>query len=267
MGRIIACVNEKGGVAKTTTVKNVAVGLSMEGKRVLAIDLDPSASLSKSLGVDSASVQEKGTICNILDYCIDCEEIPDGCGVVKHQEEGIDIITSSRHLRAYESKLMETMQRELVLQRYVYSIRDNYDYILIDCLAGLGIFVTNALFCADALIIPVEPQFLAASAMQNLFVNIAQVRKLNGTNRKPEILGGLFSKVRTNTNNDKAVMDRLKNTSSTGVRYFSTYIPHLVAFSESDAVQQSIYKYAKNSAAAMIYTDLVKEILEIEENR
>lgn len=264
MGKIIACMNEKGGVAKTTTVKNVAVGLAMEGKKVLAIDLDPSASLSKSLGVNST--EEKGTICNILDYSIDCEEIPDGCGIV-HQEEGIDIITSSRHLRAYESKLMETMQRELVLQRYVYSIRDKYDYIFIDCLAGLGIFVTNALFCADALIIPVEPQFLAASAMQNLFVNIAQVRKLNGTHRRPEILGGLFSKVRTNTNNDKFVMEKLKKTSGAGVNYFNTYIPHLVAFSESDAARQSIYKYAKNSAAAMIYSDLVKEILEIEENR
>ena len=263
MGKIIACMNEKGGVAKTTTVKNASVGFAMEGKKVLAIDLDPSASLSKSLGVSPA--EEKGTICSILDYSIDCEEIPDGCGIV-HQEEGIDIITSSRHMRAYESKLMETMQRELVLQRYVYSIRDKYDYILIDCLAGLGIFVTNALFCADALIIPVEPQFLAASAMQNLFVNIAQVRKLNGTHRRPEILGGLFSKVRTNTNNDKFVMEKLKKTSGTGIKYFNTYIPHLVAFSESDAACQSIYRYAKNSAAAMIYSDLVKEILEIEKN-
>lgn len=262
MGKIIACVNEKGGVAKTTTVKNVAIGLAMKGKKVLAIDLDPSASLSKSLGLNAA--KERGTICDILDYCIDCEKVPDDIGIVR-QDEGIDMITSSRDLRVYESKLQEAMQRELVIQRYVYSIRDKYDYILIDCLAGLGIFVTNALFCADALIIPVEPQFLAAVAMQNLFVNIAQVRKLNGTNKRPEILGGLFSKVRTNTNNDKFVMEQLKKTTNAGVKYFDTYIPHLVAFSESDAAHQSIYKYSKNSAAAMIYSDLVNEILEIEE--
>lgn len=260
MGKVIACVNEKGGVAKTTTIKNIAVGLTMHGKKVLVIDLDPSANLTKSFGVKVS----EGSICEILDLAIACEDIPADIGIIS-QEEGIDMITSSKELHDYEAKLSSAYQREVVLRRYVSIIKENYDYVLIDCPAGLGIFVTNALFCADSLIIPVEPQYLAAAAMQNLFAVVALVRKLNGTDRKPDILGCLFTKVRTNTNNDKNVMQLLKGSSSSSVRYFDTYIPHTVKFSESDAATQSIFKYAQNSSAAMIYADLVDEILALEE--
>ena len=94
---------------------------------------------------------------------------------------------------------MSAFQKEVVLRRYLATIQDKYDYIFLDCPAGLGIFVTNALFCADSLIIPLEPQYLASEAMQNLFQRVALVRKYNGTMTKPAVEGILFTKVRLNT--------------------------------------------------------------------
>lgn len=263
MGKVIACVNEKGGVAKTTTIKNLSIGLVREGKKVLAIDLDPSANLTKCLGLTPED--ETGAICEIIGKTIECEDVPEGYGITTH-EEGVDVITSSIYLHTYESKLNAAFQREIVLRRYIATIKDNYDYIFLDCPAGLGIFVTNALFCADSLIVPVQPQFLAVEAMQNLFVDVHKVRKLNGTKRKPEIMGVLFAMVRTNTNNDKNVMENLKSTYSKGVRFFDTYIPLAAKIPESDLARTSIYKHAENSTAAMIYKDLVREFLQLEQD-
>lgn len=264
MAKIIACVNEKGGVAKTTTVKNLSVGLAMEGKRVLAIDLDPSANLTKSLGLEVDS--EKGTISEILNAAKDFDNLPDGFGIM-HQEEGIDVIVSSNDLHDCENELNSAFQKEVVLRRYLATIQDRYDYIFLDCPAGLGIFVVNALFCADSLIIPLEPQFLASEAMQNLFERISLVRKCRGGKAKPEVQGVLFTKVRLNTNNDRQLMDMHRERfSNSKLRVFKNFIPSLVKFSESDYAGESIYKYAPSSSAAMIYTDLVSEFLQSEQN-
>ena len=259
MGKVIACVNEKGGVAKTTTVKNVAAGFVSRGKKVLVVDLDPSFNLTKSLGMGNKGIN--GSICDILDRSIAYEDIPEGYGI-HHQEEGIDIVTSSEKLREYENKLFLAPQREIVLRRYMETIREKYDYIFIDCLAVLGILVVNALFCADSLIIPLAPQFLSVEAMQNLYTNIAMIRRQNGTNVKPEVLGTVFTMVRTNTNNDKNVMKWVKDTYSQGANFFKVYIPSLVKYSESDLDGHSIYGYEPNSPAAMIYSELVNEIFE-----
>lgn len=259
MGKIIACVNEKGGVAKTTTIKNVSIGLAMRGYKVLVVDLDPSANLTKALGLVANT--DTGSICEILDKAIGFESIPEDFGI-SHQEEGIDVITSSKELHLYESKLAAAFQREVILRRYIVTISDKYDYIFLDCPAGLGIFVTNALFCADSLIVPLQPQFLAVEAMQNLFGDVAMVRKLNGTNAKPEILGALFTMVRTNTNNDMKIMSNLRQNYSSGVPFFKTYIPLLAKIPESDLARKSIYKHEAKSNAAMIYNDLVDEILQ-----
>ena len=178
MSKVIACVNEKGGVAKTTTVKNLAIGLAGKGKKVLVIDLDPSKNLTTSLGLFLQN--NEPTIMDILRAEKDCEDIPEDYAIM-HQEEGIDVICSTTELHAFENELMYAMQREITLRKYVLTVKDKYDYVFIDCPAGLGIYVTNALFCADEVLIPVQPQFLGAGAMQNLFGYLNQIRKLNGT--------------------------------------------------------------------------------------
>lgn len=261
MSKIIACVNEKGGVAKTTTIKNLAIGLAARGKKVLAIDLDPSANLTTALGIHVT--KEQKTILDIFKLSKDCEDVPEGYAIMQH-EEGIDVICSVKELHAFESELICAIQREIVLRRYLISIKYDYDYIFIDCPAGLGIYVTNALFCADSVIIPVQPQFLGVGAMQNLFSYINQVRKLNGTLVKPEVLGILFTMVRINTNNDRDVMAYFRDSYQGKINMFDTYIPNSVRISESDGEGESIFKYAPKTSAAMVYGDLIEEFIKIE---
>lgn len=262
MGKIIACVNEKGGVAKTTTIKNLAIGLAMKGKKVLAVDLDPSANLTTALGIMVGENQK--TILDIFKLAKDCEDIPQGYGIFEH-EEGIDVICSVKELHSFENELISAIQREVVLRRFLVTLKENYDYIFIDCPAGLGIFVTNALFASDAVIIPVQPQFLGVGAMQNLFAYINQVRKLNGTGVKPEIFGILFTMVRSNTNNDRDVMSYLRDAyHEKNIPVFETYIPNSVRISESDGEGQSIFKYACKTSSAMVYGDLVNEFIRFE---
>ena len=258
MGKIIAGLNEKGGVAKTNTIKNLSIGLARKGKKVLVVDIDPSANLTKALGVVVPN-GEVGAICNILEKVMECEDIPKGYGIV-HQDEGIDVISSSDYLHTVESKIMISMQREIVLRKYIYDYKDDYDYIFLDCPAGIGIFSTNALFCADSVIIPMAPQYLSVESVQNIFKMIAQVRKMNGTNKKPEVLGAVFTMVR-NINNDRKIMEEVRLSYGKGVPLFNTYIPLAAKISEADTARKSIYAHAKNSSSAMVYEDLVEEFL------
>ena len=261
MGKVIACVNEKGGVAKTTTIKNLSVGIAMKGYKVLVVDLDPSANLTKCLGLSQSG--EEGTICEIIGAYIECEDVPEGFGIVK-SEEGIDVITSSNALHCYESKLAAAYQREVVLRRYINTIKDKYDFIFLDCPAGLGIFVDNALFAADSIIIPTEANYLDVEAMQNLFSKTAMVRKLNGTGTKPEIRGIVFTSVRLSTKNNRAIMEELREQYAGRLNIFNAYIPLNSKIPESDLAQESIFKYARNCTAALNYMDLVEEFLNIE---
>lgn len=263
MGKIIASLNEKGGVGKTTTVKNLSVGLAMKGKKVLAIDLDPSANLTKALGIEVEA--DTPTIYDVFAKGIECEDMEMGYGIIPHKE-GIDVIASIDALHDMETKLGSAFQREVVLRRYLKQITDMYDYILLDCPAGLGIFTTNALFAADELIIPVSPQYLSVEAMQVMFKQINIVRRLNGTKTKPELLGILFTMVRTNVNNDKKIMSDLREAySQINVPIFDTIIPLASKMPESDWAGRSIYSYASNSASSLIHMELVEELLKREE--
>ena len=262
MGKIIAVLNEKGGVAKTTTVKNISVGLASHGKKVLAVDLDPSANLTTSLGYFKLEEDTK-TILNLFNLAEKCEDIPDNMGILNHVE-GIDLIPSTKTFHDYEAILQGAMQKEVVLRRILYPLKDKYDYIFIDCPAGLGIFVTNAMFAADSVIIPVQPQTLGAAAMMSLFSYINLIRKMNGTGVKPELEGILFTMVKTNVNNDTVIENHFRETYKGKQFIYETHIPNSVRFSESDGEGQSIYKYAPKSASADVYGRLVNEFLDRE---
>ena len=263
MGKIMAVLNEKGGVGKTTTVKDLAVGLARQGKRILTVDLDPSANLTTSCGLYRID-EETASISDLFRLAEKCEEIPKGLGIYRH-EEGIDLIPSTAAFHNYEAILQYAVQKEIVLRRILFPHKTEYDYIFIDCPAGLGLFVTNAMFAADALIVPVQPQFLGATAMQNLFGYINMVRRLNGTGTKPELAGILFTMVKTNVNNDTAVENHFRESYKDKYPIYDTHIPNSVRFSESDAAGASIYKYAPKSASAFAYSKLVEEFIRREE--
>ena len=239
MGRIIASLNEKGGVAKTTTVKNLSIALAMLGKKVLVVDLDPSANLTKALGIEEDMINE--SICDVFDKGMEGEDVSNDFAIIKH-EEGIDVIASVNDLHDYEIKLALAFQRETLLRSFLMALKSEYDYIFLDCPGGLGLLTINALFAADAVIIPVAPQYLSVESMQVLFKRIYQIRKLNGTGKKPELIGILFTMVRINTNNDKQIMASLREAyEKVNVPIFEATIPQNVKIPESDSYGLSIY--------------------------
>lgn len=265
MGKIIAVCNEKGGVAKTTTVKNLAVGIGMLGFKVLAIDLDPSMNLTTSLGL--REIAEEKSISDIYSLVLNNEEVPEGFGI-HHYDEGIDVICCSKSMRRTESDLNAASMKEVRLRNYLVTIKNQYDYIFIDCAAGIGLFAENAMYAADELLIPVEPHCLSIDAIQNLFRKVGEIRNLNGSiatgEPRPGILGCVFTKARTITNNDNFVMDGIRELYGSQVRTFNTVIPLSSKFPESDTAESSIFYHAPHSTAARVYSDLIYELMEIE---
>lgn len=261
MGKIIAVLNEKGGVAKTTTVKNLAGGLCLMGKSVLCVDLDSSANLTKSLGL--TPTEESGSIVDIIDLSMECKDIPDGFGIL-HHEEGMDVVPSTTRFLGYSDKIGNVMRREEVLDRYIQTVKDKYDYVLIDCPGGLEIFTQNALFACDYIVIPSEAKKLSIEAMQNIFVTVGLVRKLKRT-QTPIIAGILFCKVRANTVNDREVMKVVRDKYGEKVHVFDHYIPLATVVSDSDVACQSLFKLAPKSTAAVEYQKFLEELLEITE--
>ena len=158
MCKVIAITNQKGGCAKTNVTVNLGIGLAREGKRVALIDNDSQGSLTASLGYEEPD-DLNVTLANIMMNVINDEENESGYGFL-HHEEGIDFIPANVELSGLEISLINVISRETILRSYIETIRDQYDYILIDCAPSLGMLTINALVAADAVIIPVQAAYL-----------------------------------------------------------------------------------------------------------
>lgn len=200
---IIAVVNQKGGTAKTTTVENLGIGLSKQGKKVLLIDADPQASLTISLGYPQPDDLEL-TLSDLLNGTI--SENPVALDeVLIHQQEGIDLIPSNISLAGLEVSLVNTMNRERILKQFLETLREDYDYILLDCMPSLGMLTVNALAAADATLVPVQANYLSAKGLEQLLATISQVKRQ--INPKLCIEGILITMVEARTNYAKDIQD------------------------------------------------------------
>ena len=255
--KTIAICNQKGGVGKTTTAVNLGIGLAMQGKKVLLIDADSQSDLTACLGWrDSDSLPQ--TLTNKLAAVMREESQDPFAGILSHEEK-VDLVPSNLELSALEMSLVTAMSRESVMKNYLSRVKDNYDYVLIDCMPSLGMITLNALTAADSVIIPVQAQYLPAKGMTQLLSTIAKVKK--HTNPNLAIDGILLTLVDGRTNLAKSTVEALRENFGCRIRIYRTTIPVAVKAAEVSSKGKSIYAYEPNSTVSKAYADFTKEVL------
>lgn len=257
MCRVIVIANQKGGVGKTTTTSNLGIGLARQGKKVLLIDADAQGSLTASLGIREPDRLEI-TLATIMGNIINDEEIRSDYGILSH-DEGVDFIPGNIELSGLETSLINVMSRETVLRTYIEQQRNNYDYILIDCMPSLGMITINVFTCADSILIPVQAAYLPIKGLEQLIKTIGKVKRQ--INQKLEIEGILLTMVDSRTNYAKDISNLLIENYGSKVHIFENSIPMSVRAAEISAEGVSIYKHDPNGKVASAYQSLTKEVL------
>lgn len=255
--KVIALCNQKGGVGKTTTCVNLGIGLAQHGKRVLLIDFDAQASMTLSLGYKTPDELTE-TVAEVMQMVIEDKPVPEGYGILRHPE-GVDLLPSNIVLANIEVRLFNTLSRETVLKNYLQSVKQDYDYILIDCMPSLGMLTANALTAANNVIIPAQPHYLSAKGLEMLLHSISSIQKHVNPNLK--IGGILLTMVDRRTNFTKDIIEILRKGYSSTIRVFNTEIPLSIKAIETTAEGKSIYEHDRSGKVSTAYENFTKEVM------
>ena len=252
MGRVIAVANQKGGVGKTTTSINLSACIAEQNRKVLTIDLDPQGNTTSGLGINKNEL--KNTIYELLlgDCTVkECEK--------KTEHENLKLLPSNVNLAGAEIEMADLKERNFILKNEMDYIRDDYDFVIIDCPPSLSMLTVNALTTADTVLIPVQCEFYALEGLSQLMKTINLVKtKLNNKLRVEGLVFTMFDG-RTNLSNDvvKNVRENMTN-----VKIFNTVIPRNVKLAEAPSYGQPITLYDSKSSGAEGYRKLAKEVIE-----
>lgn len=255
--KVIAITNQKGGVGKTTTTFNLGVALAKQGKRVLVVDVDPQSNLTTYAGWYDEN-ELKYTLTDLMEQSMNDEEIKTKESIL-HHSENVDLIPSNLSLSALENSLTYAMSREYTLRNCLFSIKDDYDYILLDCQPSLGMLTINALASANSVIIPVQSEYFALRGMTDLFKIINKVRRQINPTLKIE--GALLTLVDSRANLPKEIATQLKDNYGSILKLFNTQIPRAVKTAESTSSGGSVFTYDKSGTVANAYSSFAKEVL------
>jgi chromosome partitioning protein len=255
MGKIIAIANQKGGVGKTTTTVNLAAALGVLEQKVLLIDADPQANATSGLGLDVENI-ENGTY-ELLLHSVKAKDV-----IVKTNSPNVDIIPAHIDLVAIELELVDKKKREYKLKEALKEIKDNYDYIVIDCAPSLGLITLNALTAADAVIIPIQCEYYALEGLGKLLNTIKSVQKVH--NAELDIEGLLLTMYDSRLRLSNQVVAEVKKHFHNMV--FKTIIQRNIRLGEAPSFGESIIAYDATSKGAVNYINLAHEILKKNNN-
>ena len=250
MGKIIAIANQKGGVGKTTTSVNLAAALGVLEKKVLLIDADPQANASSGLGIDVEAV-EIGTY-QILEHSNTPDEATIGCTA-----PNVSVIPAHIDLVAIEIELVDKENREYMLKQALESVKDKYDYIIIDCAPSLGLLTLNALTAADSVVIPIQCEYFALEGLGKLLNTIKSVQKIH--NPELDIEGLLLTMYDSRLRLSNQVVEEVQKHFNNMV--FETIIQRNIKLSEAPSFGESTINYDAPSKGASNYLNLAEEII------
>ena len=250
MGKIIAIANQKGGVGKTTTAINLSACLAEKGKRVLSVDMDPQGNMTSGLGLDKNSVDN--TIYDLIIGEVTIEE-----AVKRNIHENLDIIPTSIDLSGAEIELLDEENKEYILKNALYKVKENYDFIIIDCPPSLSILTINAMTTADSVLVPIQCEYYALEGLSQLIHTVELVRDRLNQNLKIE--GVVFTMYDARTNLSLQVVENVKDNLEQTI--YKTIIPRNIRLAEAPSYGMPINHYNAKSAGAESYMKLAEEVM------